>query len=52
MTSIYGAFEGQDARHLIVSARELSRVQKIGMHIALDDVRMAVLEGTIKFFAP
>jgi transcription-repair coupling factor (superfamily II helicase) len=52
MTSVYGAFEGQDARYLISSARELAQTQKMLMHVALDDVRMAVLEDTIKFFAP
>ncbi len=52
LKSIYGAFEGQDARYLIDAARDASRSQKFITHIALDDVRMAILEDVIKFFAP
>ncbi len=50
--TIYGAPEGQDARVLASKARELMREDKVLLHIALDDSRIATLEELLKFFAP
>ena len=52
MEKLYGTYEGQDARLLIERARAQARLQKFIVHIALDDIRLAVLEDVIKFFAP
>ncbi|MCB1531555.1 MAG: transcription-repair coupling factor [Alphaproteobacteria bacterium] len=49
---IYGAPEGQDARILAERARALMPEDKILVHIALDDTRVAVLEELLAFFAP
>ena len=52
MQHIYGTYEGQDARLLIERAEIAARTQNFVTHIALDDIRLAILEDIIKFFAP
>lgn len=49
---IFGAPEGQDARILADRARKLMREDRILMHIAMDDVRVAALTELLAFFAP
>ncbi|MCB1562358.1 MAG: DEAD/DEAH box helicase, partial [Alphaproteobacteria bacterium] len=49
---IYGAPEGQDARILADKARALMPSDKVLVHIALDDARMAELKELLGFFAP
>lgn len=49
---IYGAVEGQDARLLAARAREIMPADKVLVHIALDDARMAILGELLAFFAP
>ena len=49
---IYGTPEGQDARILAARAREIMPVDKVLVHIALDDTRVATLKELVSFFAP
>ncbi|MCB9983374.1 MAG: transcription-repair coupling factor [Rhodospirillales bacterium] len=49
---IYGALEGQDARLLAARAREIMPADKVLVHVALDDTRMATLKELLGFFAP
>lgn len=49
---IYGAHEGQDARILANLARDLMPNDKVLVHIALDDNRVATLKELLEFFAP
>ena len=49
---IYGAPEGQDARILAQRARELMPDDKVLIHVALDDTRVAALHELLSFFAP
>lgn len=50
--TIFGTPEGQDARVLADMARDLMPQDKVLVHIALDDRRIATLEELLKFFAP
>jgi len=50
--TVYGAPEGQDARYLAGKARELAREDRILVHIALSDARIAALTELLHFFAP
>jgi len=50
--TLYGAPEGQDARLLAARARELAAQDKVLVHIALDDIRVAELVDLLGFFAP
>jgi transcription-repair coupling factor (superfamily II helicase) len=50
--TIYGAPEGQDARLLAGRARALMPADKVLIHIALDDARVATLKDLLAFFAP
>lgn len=50
--TIYGAVEGQDARLLAERCRDLARERGILIHVCVDDVRLAVLEELLEFFAP
>lgn len=52
LSVIYGAPEGQDARILAERARAIMPQDKVLLHIALDDARVAVLEELLGFFAP
>lgn len=52
MDVIYGAPSGQDARILAQIARDLMSQDRVLIHIALDDRRMAELEELLGFFAP
>ena len=49
---LYGMPEGQDARILADRARGLMPEDRVLMHVALDDTRMAALEALLAFFAP
>ncbi len=49
---LYGAPEGQDARILADKARGLMAQDRILVHVALDDARMATLAELLAFFAP
>ena len=49
---IYGAVEGQDARILADQARSIMPDDKVLIHVALDDARMATLKELLEFFAP
>lgn len=49
---IYGAPEGQDARILAERARDLMAQDRVLVHIALDDTRIATLKELMAFFAP
>jgi len=49
---IYGAIEGQDARILAEKAREIMPEDKVLVHVALDDSRIATLKELLNFFAP
>jgi transcription-repair coupling factor (superfamily II helicase) len=49
---IYGVPEGQDARLIADKARALMPDDKVLVHIALDDARMATLQSLLAFFAP
>ncbi|MFN3827148.1 MAG: transcription-repair coupling factor [Micavibrio sp.] len=49
---IHGAPEGQDARLLIERARELMPQDRVLVHVAMDDARVASLSELIGFFAP
>ncbi len=49
---IFGAPEGQDARLLIEKAKIAARDDKILIHIAIDDTRLATLKDLIAFFDP
>ncbi len=50
--TLFGAPAGQDARILAARARDLARDDKILIHIALDDARMAEMKDLLSFFAP
>lgn len=50
--TIFGSPEGQDARILSEMARALMPEDRVLIHVALDDRRMADLEELIHFFAP
>lgn len=50
--TLFGMPEGQDARVLAEQARALMRTDKVLLHIARDDARMAALQGLFAFFAP
>lgn len=49
---IHGAIEGQDARILADKARGLMPDDKVLVHVALDDTRIATLKELLNFFAP
>lgn len=49
---IHGAPEGQDARILIERARAIMPDDRVLIHVALDDARVAGLQELIAFFAP
>ena len=49
---IYGAPEGHDARVLADIARKIMPEDKVLVHVALDDARIATLEELLAFFAP
>ena len=49
---IYSAPEGQDARILAERARSLMPKDRVLVHIALDDARVATLKELLDFFAP
>ena len=49
---IHGAPEGQDARILIERARALMPADRVLIHVAMDDARVAELQDLIAFFAP
>lgn len=50
--TIFGAPEGQDARILIDRARAAMADDRVVVHVALDDTRMATLQDLIAFFGP
>lgn len=50
--TIYALPEGQDARFLAAQAMDASRRKQAVVHIALDDVRVALLAECLAFFAP
>lgn len=50
--TIHGAPEGQDARILADKARAIMAEDKVHIHVAQDDARMATLHDLLKFFAP
>ena len=50
--TLFGAPEGQDARILAEKARELMRDDRVLIHVALDDSRIANLQDLLQFFAP
>ena len=50
--TIYGAIEGQDARILADHARRIMPDDKVLVHVALDDNRLATLKELLNFFAP
>lgn len=52
MPTIHGAPEGQDARLIAAQARDLARDDRIVIHIALDDNRVATMKELLAFFAP
>lgn len=52
LRTIYGAPEGQDARILAERARALMPEDRILIHVALDDARVATLRELLAFFAP
>ncbi len=49
---VFGCPEGQDARFLADTARDLSRERNVLLHIAMDDTRAVALREQIEFFAP
>ncbi|MFP4314304.1 MAG: transcription-repair coupling factor [Alphaproteobacteria bacterium] len=49
---IFGAPEGQDARILAGIAREVMPENRVLIHVALDDRRIAELEELLAFFTP
>lgn len=49
---MFGVPEGQDARYLADAARALMPQDKVLVHVALDDRRMAMLAELLAFFAP
>lgn len=49
---LFGAPEGQDARILTEKARAAAKDDKILIHIAIDDARLATLKELIAFFGP
>lgn len=49
---IFGAPEGQDARILAEHARAIMPQDRVLMHVALDDARVASLMELLAFFAP
>lgn len=49
---IYGVPEGQDARILADKARTLMPDDRVLLHVALDDVRVAEIKDLLEFFAP
>ncbi len=49
---IYGAPEGQDARILAEKARALMPQDRVLVHVALDDTRLATLSELLGFLAP
>ena len=52
MRTVFGAPEGQDARILADIARAIMPQDKVLVHVALDDTRMAALQEWLVFFAP
>ncbi len=50
--TLFGAPEGQDARILADRARDLMRDDKVLIHVAMDDARVATLADLLAFFAP
>ncbi len=49
---IYGVPEGEDARLLARRARDIMADDRVLVHIALDDARIAALQDLLAFFAP
>ncbi len=52
INTVFGAPEGHDARILAVRARDLMSKDRVLVHVALDDSRMAAIEEWLGFFAP
>ncbi len=52
MRVFYGMPEGHDARMLADRARLLAAQDRVLVHVALDDARMALLADMLAFFAP
>ncbi|HRQ60049.1 MAG TPA: hypothetical protein PLO23_00780, partial [Alphaproteobacteria bacterium] len=50
--TIHGVPEGQDARLLAERARGVMAADRVLVHIAQDDARMAALAEMLAFFAP
>ncbi len=50
--TVFGAIEGHDARILADRARALMPQDKVLVHVALDDTRVAMLKELLTFFAP
>lgn len=51
-TPLFGMPEGQDARVLADKARQVMWDDRVLVHVALDDARVAVLTELLAFFAP
>ena len=49
---VYGVPEGHDARIIAQKAREIMAQDKVLVHVAMDDARMAALAEFLVFFAP
>lgn len=49
---IYGVPDGHDARVLAKIARDLMPADKVLVHVAMDDARIAELSDLLSFFAP
>ena len=49
---IYGSPEGHDSRVLAGIARDIMPQDRVLVHVALDDARIATLEDLLGFFAP
>lgn len=52
LKTIFGAPEGHDARILAKKSRGLMREDRVLVHVALDDTRLATLGELLNFFAP
>jgi len=50
--TIFGTPEGQDARVLIERARAAMAEDRVVVHVAIDDTRLAILQDLIAFFGP
>ena len=50
--TLFGMPEGHDARVLADKARELMPADRVLVHVALDDTRVATMQELLAFFAP